>query len=219
MTNNQIEVVFREELRGRNALHFWIGLSTLLLAVYLWWHGWFSAFVIDMNLAPEPLQNSYAARSGGYSAVGGGGMGSTGAISILFDTFCLIGWGVTVLLVLMRKFLSAVLERFGFVTTGLYAWASQQNTSQTLQPAPSNDVKSLEARVSKAVRNHEDRLRIVEAKTSTIPEPEPPPPPKTTEEILAEQAAMIQQLKEALDASTDATTPAVKRRTTKKEET
>jgi hypothetical protein len=189
--SQQIDIVFKEELRGRNALHFWLGFATVCFGLYFYFSQFFSAFAIDANIAPKILKSSFEARNTtGLSSTGAAGFGNTGTVSLLFDTVCLIGWGTAAVLLFMRKAIVAIAERFGFMSNGLLAWANQQ---QTKNAGPANDeLKTLEGKVAKAVRNHEERLVLVEAKTIDLPLP---PPPKSLEEIVAEQARVIEQLK------------------------
>jgi len=209
---NRVEVVFQQELAGRNALHFWIGAFVLGFGIYFWWTGMFSACCVEFNAAPAKLESSYYARQSSQAGGMGDGMGSTGAVSILFDTICLIGWGSLVILTLMRRGLAAILERLGFVTGGLYQWAAlgrQQSlekkqrhdaptTQPSAEPASSPPPKKKEAPMVVAMKNHERRLRQLESKTQDIPLPPPPPKPKTVEEQLAEQGELIEKLQEEL---------------------
>lgn len=199
--NNRIEVVFQNELRGRNALHFWIGAIVLGFGIYFWWTGLFSGACVELEAAPERLEASYFARQGMQSSTEG--VGSTGAVSMLFDTVCLIGWGSITVLTLMRKGMAAVFERFGLAANGLYAMAAQPREQDPDSRAregdkatrlPTNRISSSQ----KIARNHEKRLRELEAKTRDMPVPDPPPAPKTPEEQLADQAKEIEQLKAEL---------------------
>lgn len=189
--SQQIDIVFKEELRGRNALHFWLGFATVCFGLYFYFNQFFSAFAIETKIAPPSLQSSFEARNNtGLSSAGASGLGSTGTVSLVFDTVCLIGWGTAAVLVFMRKSFVAIAERFGFMSNGLLAWANQQ---QAATPGKANEeLKSLEGKVAKAIRNHEERLVLVEAKTVDLALP---PPPKSLEEIVAEQARVIEQLK------------------------
>lgn len=196
--SQQIDIVFKEELRGRNALHFWLGFATICFGLYFYFSQFFSAVAVDAELAPTALKSSYEARlSHGLSSTGVDGFGSTGTLSLLFDSVCLIGWATAAILVFMRRAFVGIAERLGFMSNGLLAWANRQQIDYS--PTRVDDIKSLEGKVAKAIKNHEERLLIVEAKTSDMT---PPPPPKTLEEIVAEQAEIIDKLQKAQKAKT-----------------
>ncbi|WP_145354142.1 hypothetical protein [Roseimaritima multifibrata] len=156
----------------------------------------------------------------------GDGFGSMGAVSLVFDTFCLVGLILASGFTLMRHFLAGMMERAGFVTGGLYEWASRQKGT----PGQSNEIARLRADLEQlrvlaaekitevrnkaklGIQNHETRLVVVEAKTADVEMPEPPPPPKTQEEINAELMAELKALK---DEKAKSATTSSRRRTTK----
>lgn len=192
-----VQIEFKEQMRGRNALHFWVGVLAIAVGVYFWWNGWFSAFAIDFDLAPPALASSYEARDG-FSSVAVDGYGSTGAISLVFDTVCLIGWGVLSFFGLMREPVRGIVERLRLLITGSYSWANQQINGQDLQreqAGQKNHLTSLESRVSVAIHNFEKRLRKLEAKTQEVPLPDDA---LTPEELIERQRQEIASLKEML---------------------
>lgn len=214
MNTNQVEVVFKQELSGRNALHFWLGFAAICFGIWLWLNGWFSACAVEFNVAPPKLQESFQARAAeGFAGPSTNGYGSTGFVSLAFDTVCLLGWGLSIAFLVMRKGLVAILERLGFVTGGLYQWAANQKE----QPA---QIKQFESKVVNSLKNHEGRLRTVEGKTAELPEPPPPPEPKSPEELAKEQAEELAELRKVVaelkEQSTTQTTTR-RRSTTKKE--
>lgn len=138
MDPQKLRIEFSEELRGKNAANFWIGVGVVFLAVWLWWNGWFSTAADFLGFeAAKPAD--------------GDGLGSTsGAVSMLVDTLCLIGLVTTAIVKFCWRFIGGLSERLGFVSSGVLSWAARERAEVTPD------------RTLEALRSHEERLRELE---------------------------------------------------------
>jgi hypothetical protein len=164
MSSNQVEILIKEELRGRNALHFWIGVAIVFFGLHLWWNGYFTRFMLVFDIAPPVLKESFEARSNGFAS---SGMGSTGFLSLAFDTLCLIGWGGSVFFLLLRKALNGLIEVLSVLVAGALAWAKQTSAKPiepTTAPTDSFQDKVLQAFKLLEAKIEESRLSIDEVK-------------------------------------------------------
>ena len=149
MDPQKLKIEFSEELRGKNAANFWIGVGVVALAVWLWWNGWFSAAAAFLGIEPAKTSD---------------GLGSaSGVVSMLVDTACLIGLVATAVFKFCWRFFSALAERFGFVTSGVLSWAAKERAD-----VPAD-------RTLSALQSHEKRLRELETAVlgDELSEPEP----------------------------------------------
>jgi hypothetical protein len=164
MSSNTVEILIKEELRGRNALHFWIGVAIVFFGLHLWWNGYFTRFMLVFDIAPPVLKESFEARTSGFSSPG---MESTGFLSLAFDTLCLIGWGGTAFFLLLRKAFNGFTDVLSVLVAGALAWAKQ--TSAKPVEAPPVAVDSFQEKVLSAfklleAKIEDNRLAIEETK-------------------------------------------------------
>lgn len=165
MNEKRIQIEFTEELRGKNALHFWVGLGIVAGLVYAWWHGWFSEGLFESGAMQRPESDGF-----------GSGIGV-----MLIDTVCLIGFGGVTLSKLCWGFVKGLLERVGFVSSGITQWAARE------QGGPDERVKQ-QAKINyHLAKSLEQRLADLERLTSDMD----PPPPKTKDDIIAELRAEL----------------------------
>lgn len=139
MNENQIQIQFSEELRGKNALNFWAGVAIIAGVFYAWLKGYFSAFAVDAGITAPPAD--------GYGS---------GFAAIAIDTVCLIGLAGITAAKFCGRFAAGLAERLGLVTSGLYAWAARERVSA---PAPSGEPPPPTDKILDALRSIETRLR------------------------------------------------------------
>lgn len=113
MNENTLQIQFSEELRGKNAMNFWVGIAIIVAAVYGWLKGWFSMLGFETGLL-DP----------------GEGMGSGFAV-LAIDTVCLIGLAGVAAFRFCKDFVMGLLDRAGFVAEGAMVWSAKE---QGVQP-------------------------------------------------------------------------------------
>lgn len=188
MSQQRIEMIFKEDSNaGQTALRFWMGVAVLSALAYMWWHGWFSSVACELNVAPESLEESFRAREVALQSTGHEPVGSTGALSILFDTVCLIGLGSFTVWGLMWKVVRLAYNGASHIVQGLYARADRDLEVETEKASVEEQIEHLHETIRTALVNHETRLQLLEPSEDigiVIPKKEPEPIP--AEEIIDE---------------------------------
>lgn len=178
MSTQKLSIIIREEVRGENAKYFWIGIASLVLGFYFWWHWYFSKAAFAVG---------YEAASGSETK-NADGVGSISIVGMSLDTVILIGWSVANSLIWFHRIAYAVFLRI--IAMG----------SAGIKTSKGRDVTVAE------LSNHMmDRIKKLEAKTASLPDPLPPEPPKSESQLVLEQVALINKEIAALKAASPAT--------------
>lgn len=199
-TNEPIRIEFAEQLRGKNALHFVIGLGIIIALIYATLTGVFTRAGLWLGWIDPPQT------ADGYSA---------GITDLGIDLVCLVGFGGVTVFKLCWRWLGALAERLSFISAGVYAWSTKEQTTPepgVLSIAEPSVTTAQHARLTDAVASIERRLRelteTVNAHGSALDSVEewldvmdpPPPPPKSPEETIAAFRAEVDQLRAAMIA-------------------
>lgn len=146
MTQPTLNIQFSEEIRGKNAANFWTGIGIIVAVAYAWWHNWFSFAMFETGVLERSGDEGFA----------------SGAIDMAIDTVCLLGLAGMTAFKYCRKFLSALLERGGFVSAGVLSWASREQAA--VQPT----IPEVEDKVVAQLRANYERINSLEDWIKTL---------------------------------------------------
>lgn len=201
MSDQKLVVEFKEELRGKNALHFWIGVAVIVAGIYMWWNGYFSEGVFAQGWMERPDGMAFGRVTEKASqGMASSGMQSGGLVALSLDTIILIGWGAVTITGLMRKVGFGLYERLKYLFGGVLVWADEKQDARGAAQLLARDVVSgiptdsgRETTVYQVLHHQQSEIKTLKAFVNFEPPPKPEPP-KTPEQLAAENAELKAQL-------------------------